>query len=111
MMNEDELVQEVYDSLKCKQEITKEYIRTFLFSVVRFEKKQEVYTTNNISDSGEIGLVTRIGDFLSEIKKYLAVSKEKREELMLTDAKITKNFLDIGIFGFIAYIFRNGKWK
>jgi hypothetical protein len=110
-MEEEKLEKEIYDSLNCKHEITKEFIKTVIEAIKNFERKQEIFTTNNISDSGEIGLVTRIGDFLSEVKKYLAVTPEKRKELSLTDEKMTKNFFNIGIYGLIAYIFRNGKWK
>jgi len=108
---DETLIKEIFDRLNCKHNITEEYIRTILESINKFDKKQEVFTTNNITDSGEIGIFTRIGDRLSEIKKYLSVSKETREELMLTEDKITKDFLDIGVFGFIGYIYRNGKWK
>jgi hypothetical protein len=110
-MEEENLVSEIYESLSCKHEITREFIRTLVEAVKKFEKKQEVYTTNNISDSGELGLIIRIGDFLSEIKKYLSIGKEKRQELALTDEKITKDFLSIGTYGFIAYMVRQGKWK
>lgn len=110
-MDESITIEKIYNEFECKHEITKEYIKTLLDSIKRFDKKQEVYTTNNIADTGEQGLVIRIGDAFSEIKKYLSVSKEKRDELMLTEEKITKNFLDIGAYGFIGYIFRNGKWK
>lgn len=106
-----DLEQEIYETLKCKHEITKQYIAAAIESIRRFEKKQDIYTTDNITDSGEQGLVTRIGDFLSQIKRYLSVSQEKREELGLTEDKITRNFLDVGVFGLIAFIFRNGKWK
>ena len=107
----EKLVEEIFEKLECKHEITKEYIRTLLKSILKFERKQEVFTTDNISDSGEIGLFTRIGDRLSEVKKYLSVGQETRDELMLTEDKITKDFLDIGIFGFIGYIYRNKKWN
>lgn len=107
----EKLIDEIFNRLNCKHEISKEYIKTVIKSIKKFEKKQEVYTTNNIVDYGEIGLSTRIGDRLSEIKKYLAVDQDQRDELMLTEEKISKDFLDIGIFSFIAYIFKQGKWK
>jgi len=110
-MDEENLVSEIYNSLSCKHEITREFIRALVESVKKFDQKQEVYSTNNISDSGELGLIIRIGDFLSEIKKYLSISKEKRQELGLTEEKITKDFFNIGTYGTIAYIYRQGKWK
>jgi hypothetical protein len=109
-MNE-EIIQEIFEKFNCKHEITKKYIETVLASIKRFDKKQEIFTTENIADSGEIGLYTRIGDRQAEIKKYLSVGPETREDLMLTEEKITKDFLDIGVFGFMGYIYRNGKWK
>lgn len=107
----EKLVDEIFEKLECKHEVTKEYIRTIVKSVLKFETKQEVFTTNNISESGEIGLFTRLGDRLSEIRKYLSIDQEARDELMLSEDKITKDFLDIGIFGFIGYIYRNKKWN
>lgn len=107
----DELTNEIFEQCGCSNEVTKTYITTLLDSIKRFDKKQEVFSTNNISDTGEIGLQTRIGDALSEIRKYLAVDDNKRRELGLNEDKITKDFLDIGIFGFIGYIYRNGKWQ
>ncbi len=107
----EELLNDIFKQCGCKHELTKTYIATLLESVSRFDKKQDVFSTNNISDTGEIGLQTRIGDALSEIRKYLAIDEDKRRELGLSDEKITKDFLDIGIFGFIGYIYRNGKWQ
>ena len=107
----EEIAQLIFEKFKCKHDITKEYIRTVLDSITRFDKKQDIFTTENIADSGEIGLFTRIGDRQTEIRKYLSVGQEARDELMLTEEKITKDFLDIGVFGFIGYIYRKGKWK
>ncbi len=106
-----EMTETIFKDFECKHDITKEYIETLLESVKRFDKKQEVFTTDNIADTGEIGIFTRISDRLTEIKKYLSVDEEAREELMLTKEKIVKDFLDIGIFGFIGYIYKNNKWK
>jgi hypothetical protein len=107
----DQLEKEIYSKLNCKHEITKEYIKVLIESIKRFEQKQEVYDISNIADSGEIGIFTRIGDFFSKIKKYLSISEDKREELMLTDEKVDKYFFDIAIFAFIGYILRKGNWK
>ncbi len=106
---EKELTEEIFEKLNCKHEITKEYINIVITSIAKFEKKQEVFTTNNIADSGEIGIFTRIGDRLSEIKKYLSVNQDARDELMLTEDKITKDFLNIGIYGFIGTMERTEK--
>lgn len=110
-MKQEELEQEIYDSLNCKHAITKQFIKVLLEALKRFEKKQEVFDTNNIADNGEIGVFVRLGDFYSKIKKYLAVNEEKREELLLTEDKINKYYLDLGVFSFIALIFRKGNWK
>jgi hypothetical protein len=110
-MEKDRIVELIAEELECKHEISKWFITTLLEAVKRFDKKQDIFTTENIADTGEIGLHTRISDRIAEIKKYLSVSEEKREELMLTDEKITKDFLDIGIYGFIGYIYRKGNWK
>lgn len=107
----EQLINKVFEQCGCKNEVTKAYISTLLDSIKRFDKKQEVFSTDNISDTGEVGLQTRIGDALSEIRKYLAVDEDKRRELGLTEEKITKDFLDIGIFGFIGHIYRKGDWQ
>lgn len=110
-MEQKKLEQEIYTSLNCKHEISKQYIKVLLESLNRFEKKQEIFDTDNISNGGEIGVFVRIGDFLSKIKKYLAINEEKRAELLLTEDKINKYYLDLGTFAFIALIFRRGDWK
>ena len=54
-VEKQQTVEELVDVLT-KQELSKdakiEYIEALLISVNRFEKKQEIYTTNNIADSG-----------------------------------------------------------
>ena len=107
----EELVDKIYKELKCKHGITKEYIKVIVESISRFEQKQDVYETENISNTGEIGILTRIGDAFYEIKKYLQVNEDKRSELRLTKEKITKDFMDISVFGIIGYIYMNDKWK
>jgi len=111
-MANDELINLVSKELDIKHGITENLIKTLLEVVIPdFDKKQDVYTTDNINETGEIGLQTRIGDRLAEIKKYLSLDKNAREELLLTDQKITNDFLNIGIFGLIGYIYRNNNWK
>jgi hypothetical protein len=111
-MDADKLIELITKELGVNHAITNKFIDTLITNVIpAFDKKQDVYTTDNITETGEIGLQTRIGDRLTEIKKYLSLDKDKREELLLTDQKITNNFLDIGVFGLIGYIYRNNNWK
>jgi hypothetical protein len=107
----EELTEKIFKEFGCKHKNTEEFINTLLEAVKRFEKKQEIFSTENISDWGLVGLASRIGSYYSEIKKYLSVSEDKRIELMLTDEKLKKVFIDLGIFAFIAYIYQNGKWE
>ena len=110
-MEKEKIIDLLYEELECKHGISKQFVSTLLEAIKRFDKKQDIFTTENIADTGEIGLHTRISDRIAEIKRYLSVSEDKREELMLTEEKITKDFLDIGIYGFIGYIYRKGNWK
>lgn len=107
----EEIIDQIYNELKCKHNITRDYIKTVIESIAKFEKKQDVYETENISSTGEIGLIARIGDSFYEIKKYLQINDDKRSELQLTKEKIVKDFMDIAIFGLIGYMYMQDRWK
>ena len=107
----EELVDRLYKEIGCKHSITKEFLKALLEAAKRFDHKQDVYETENISNTGEIGILTRIGDAFYEIKKYLQINEDKRAELQLTKNKITKDFIDIGVFGVIGYLYMEGMWK
>lgn len=108
---DEKLVESIYESLGCKHKISKEFIRTILKSVFRFDKKQGVYDLQNIEEFGEVGLLVEINNRYKKIKKYYEVDDDKREELMLTEESIMKDYMDIAIFAMISYIYQLGKWK
>lgn len=110
-MDDKQIVEQVASELGISNEVTKEFIAVCLYAVRRFDKKQQIFTTDNVNDWGLIGLASKLGHYQSELKKYLSVGEENRSELGLTDQKIDKNFMDMGIYSFIAYIYRQGKWK
>lgn len=109
-MNEG-LVKDIYELSGCKHKISKEFIRTILKLIFRFDKKQGVYDLQNIEEFGEVGLLVEINNRYKKIKKYYEVDDDKREELMLTEKSITKDYMDIAIFAIISYIYKLGKWK
>ena len=110
-MEDKEVIEQLANQLDVKNDVTKEFIATCLYAVRRFDKKQQIFTTDNVNDWGLIGLASKLGHYQTELKKYLSVSEENRSELGLTDEKINKNFMDMGIYSFIAYIYRQGNWK
>jgi hypothetical protein len=107
----EELIDKIFEELKCKHNISKNFIRALLEATKKFDLKQDIYETDNISSTGEIGILTRIGDAFFEIKKYLQVNDEKRSELQLTKEKILKDFIDVGVYGVIGYLYISGKWS
>lgn len=109
-MNE-ELVEGIYETIGCKHQISKEFIRTILKSIFRFDKKQGVYDLQNIEEFGEVGLLVEINNRYKKIKKYYEIDDDKREELMLSEKSIMKDYMDIAIFAMISYIYKLGKWK
>ena len=44
-------------------------------------------------------------------RETLRIDNDKREELMLTEESIMKDYMDIAIFAMISYIYQLGKWK
>lgn len=108
---DEKLVESIYETLGCKHQISKEFIRTILKSIFRFDKKQGVYDLQNIEEFGEVGLLVEINNRYKKIKKYYEVDDDKREELQLTEESIMKDYMDIAIFAMISYIYQAGKWK
>jgi len=107
----EDLINRIFEELKCKHNISKEFLKALLEATKRFDHKQDVYETDNISSTGEVGILTRIGDAFFEIRKYLEVDEDERVELQLTEEKIIKDFMDIGVFGLIGYLYIKGLWK
>jgi hypothetical protein len=107
----NELVDIIARDLKCNHEITKKFIDLTLQAIKRFDNKQDIYTTQNINEFGESGILFQINNKFKEIKKCLEVDQSRRNELMLTDEKIQKNYFDIAIFSLIAYLYKTGEWK
>lgn len=108
---DEKLVESIYETLGCKHQISKEFIRTILKSIFRFDKKQGVYDLQNIEEFGEVGLLVEINNRYKKIKKYYEIDNDKREELQLTEESIMKDYMDIAIFAMISYIYQAGKWK
>jgi len=107
----EELINKLFDELGCKHSITKEFLKVLLEATKKFDYKQDIYETENISNTGEIGILTRIGDSYYEIKKYLQIGEDKRSELQLSEGKIMKDFQNIGIYGIIGYLYMIKVWK
>jgi monomeric isocitrate dehydrogenase len=107
----ENLVDAIYKELDCKHAISKEFIRTIIKSVSRFDKKQGIYDLQNINEFGEVGLLVEINNRYKKIKKYYEIDEDKREELMLTEESIMKDYIDIAVFAIISYIYKLGKWK
>lgn len=97
--------------LGVKFEITKEFISTCIQAIKRFDKKQEIFSVDIINDYGLIGIASKLSHYQQEIKKYLSVDEEKRVELGLSEEKMSKNLIDMGIYSFIAYMYINNKFK
>lgn len=87
-------------------EVSIALVRNFCARVVKcaevFSRKQSDYGPENIAAFGEMGLLVRINDKVSRLKNL--VGKPARNEAL------DDTWLDIGVYGFIAGMVRDGTW-
>lgn len=87
-------------------EVSETLARKFCGRVVRcaevFAKKQSDYGPENIAAFGEFGLLVRVNDKMSRLKNLMG--REAACEAL------DDTWLDIGVYGFIAGLVRDGEW-
>ncbi len=88
-----------------ENEITNEIQKEFIRATALFDKKHSDYGKNNISISGQIGIVVRMMDKLARIQNLLKKGNDPNYESMDDSWDDMMNYAAIG------KLIGNGKWE
>lgn len=70
-----------------------------------FIQKHKDYGKGNILDTGELGIIFRVNDKVNRLKNLLSKNQDPANE------SINDTWMDIAVYGIIALLLRNGKFK
>lgn len=101
-----QLAKEVWESLGCKDPLTRAFIRTTFIAIQVFDWKQGKYGTKNIAAKGGKGVVTRLTDKLSRLDNMYETGQDARED----NEGVEDSFGDIGNYGLIGLMCRWKMW-
>lgn len=100
----EKVVNVLYENLKFEIPLTKEYLAEVIKTAITFDTKQQDYSTQNIAEFGEIGVLIRMNDKFSRLKNLLLKHKTPNHE------SIADTWLDISVYGIIGLLLHQGKW-
>lgn len=106
----DGLVETVYKSMCCSEDLTKDFIEQVLKSIKVFDAKQRDYGEKNISEFGEMGVHVRMSDKFARLKNLCWKNGKWQDEVKASNESIEDTLLDIGNYAIIATMCRNGTW-
>jgi len=99
-----QLAKEIFDTLGCKEQLTREFIIAALVAVRVFDYKQGKYGPGNIAEFGEVGVMIRTTD---KIKRLINLWRTEQEP---ADETKEDSWGDLANYGLIALMCRWGWW-
>jgi len=117
-----DLIDLIWNTLDCTEEITKEFIYEYLQNIAVFDERQRKYGVENIRRAGEYGVLTRANDKISRLfESFLGATlvkeggnfilKRTKNENDITDESVEDSWRDLSVYACIALLVRSGKWK
>jgi len=100
----DKVVEVLYENLKLEVPLTKEYLREVIQTAITFDTKQRDYSTQNIAEFGQIGVLIRMNDKFSRLKNLLLNNKKPHHE------SIEDTWLDVSVYAIIGLLLHKDKW-
>lgn len=104
------LVEGIFQSLECNDDLTREFIAQVIADIQLFDKKQQDYGSRNISDWGEFGVLVRVNDKVARLKNLHSVSGGIDVHKMPANESLDDSWADLSVYGVIARMVRAGKW-
>lgn len=99
-----QLAKEIFDSLGCKENLTRDFILAALIAIRVFDYKQGKYGPGNIAEFAEVGVMIRSTD---KIKRLINLWRTGQEP---TDESKEDSWGDLANYGLIALMCRYGWW-
>ena len=98
------LCDSIFDSLGCKDKLTRVFIAQVLRDVALFDRKQCDYGPANIAEFGERGVLVRANDKLARLKHLRRTNAEPQNE------SVVDSWTDLSVYGVIARMCISGQW-
>jgi len=107
-----ELIDHVFNSLNCSEDLTKKIIKYFLEDIALFDKKQKDYGPANISKFGIFGVIVRVSD---KIERLLHLHQKSLQSdtypISVQNEPIEDSWTDLSVYGAIARAVNNDEWS
>ena len=108
VIEEELLIDSIYDQLGCKERQTKEIIKQFLSDIQLFDKKHSDYGSHNIDKFGTLGVLVRSSD---KIERLINIQGKPTSAPLNTDESVIDSWADLSVYGAIARTIDEGKWN
>lgn len=93
------------------EEVTEEFIRTAIEDISVFDRKQHDYGPHNIGDFGEGGVLVRVNDKVSRLKRLIPMPcSDPASTRTPRNESIEDSWRDLSVYAIIARLVRAGKW-
>jgi len=103
-----ELIDHVFNSLNCSEDLTKRIIKHFLEDIALFDKKQKDYGPANISKFGIFGVIVRVSD---KIERLINLHQKATQPDVVQNEPIEDSWTDLSVYGAIARVVNNDEWS
>ena len=103
-MTEKSELQQQFAGLDLKTDMGVQAMKLALKFVKVLDEKQQDYGPDNITISGELGVIVRSQDKLCRLKHLLGKETVNNES-------ISDSWMDLANYGLIGYMVHNGKWS
>ena len=103
-MTEKTELQQQFAGLDLKTDMGVQAMKLALKFVKVLDEKQQDYGPDNITISGELGVIVRSQDKLCRLKHLLGKETVNNES-------ISDSWMDLANYGLIGYMVHNGKWS
>ena len=103
-MTEKTELQQQFAGLELKTDMGVQAMKLALKFVKVLDEKQQDYGPDNITISGELGVIVRSQDKLCRLKHLLGKETVNNES-------VSDSWMDLANYGLIGYMVHNGKWS
>ena len=103
-MTEKTELQQQFAGLDLKTDMGVQALKLALKFVKVLDEKQQDYGPDNITISGELGVIVRSQDKLCRLKHLLGKETVNNES-------ISDSWMDLANYGLIGYMVHNGEWS